>query len=330
MSILFFVFSSCEKQEEAVEPFNRGDLTFQSISTGEDGSYVNQVYFNLNENKIVKTVSRESWDLAFVSDNQSNQVKLNLANKMFAVNMNTTDFDSFTTFSAPDEADKLYDYPVKTYKNYAITSLNIDNGDVFVVDRGLNASIRGGIPTQRGYKKIKVLAVTSTYYVVQHADIDGANNSIDTVYRDNKVNNVCFSLSNGGEVVAIEPDKSTWDLLFTQYTKEVFSVDFQLAEIYSVNGVLINENSVLGAKVFDKAFEDITIDDAASYTLADTIDVIGFDWKFFNLDNNEYTITANQNYILKGSQGFFYKLRFVDFYNELGVRGTPSFEFAKI
>ena len=43
-----------------------------------------------------------------------------------------------------------------------------------------------------------------------------------------------------------------------------------------------------------------------------------------------YTVNSNITYIVKDTDGNYYKLRFLDFYNNKGDKGYPKFEFSRI
>jgi len=36
------------------------------------------------------------------------------------------------------------------------------------------------------------------------------------------------------------------------------------------------------------------------------------------------------NYVIRDRDGFFYKLRFIDFSNDMGEKGYPKFEFVRL
>jgi len=84
------------------------------------------------------------------------------------------------------------------------------------------------------------------------------------------------------------------------------------------------------AQVFDKDFSAITLDDLSNYSLSLNINTIGYDWKFYDFETSKYTVFVNQNYIIKSTEGKFYKLHFINFYDESGVKGTPVFEFQEL
>jgi hypothetical protein len=78
------------------------------------------------------------------------------------------------------------------------------------------------------------------------------------------------------------------------------------------------------AEMFSKPFEEVTFDDIATSDFRADIDVIGYDWKTFN--GSGFETHPEQVYLVKTTEGLYYKLRFVDFYNSQGDKGTPTFE----
>ena len=58
--------------------------------------------------------------------------------------------------------------------------------------------------------------------------------------------------------------------------------------------------------------------------------MIGYDWKYYNLDAALYTIEPGLAYVIRDRDGFYYKLRFIDFYSEAGEKGYPKFEYVRL
>ena len=131
------------------------------------------------------------------------------------------------------------------------------------------------------------------------------------------------------DTVNIEPKKNTWDILFTQYT-HVFNQDTDPPS-YLVTGVLTNYINQIEVTVdTNNLFSDIEYNMLMNYDFSSYQDIIGYDWKYYNLDNQSYIIDSEKNYIIKDQQGYYYKMHFVDFYNDLGEKGYPMFEFQQL
>ena len=135
-----------------------------------------------------------------------------------------------------------------------------------------------------------------------------------------------MSLVEGGIYKSLEPASNAWDLKFTQYT--FFFIEENTN--YLVTGLLLNRNNTMAIMDEEVNYEDIDKEMAESYTLKENIDVPGYNWKGFSLDANEYTVYFNKNYIIRSSSGFYYKLRFLDWYNDEGEVGHAKFEYQKL
>jgi len=124
--------------------------------------------------------------------------------------------------------------------------------------------------------------------------------------------------------VNIEPQLTNWNLLFSSYT-HIFSENTP----YLVTGVLINSQLVSVACDTTSLFDEISINSAQSFSYNNCEDIIGYNWKTFDFESNSYTIDQTKTYILKNDNKYF-KLRFLDFYNEFGEKGYPQFEILKL
>ena len=81
----------------------------------------------------------------------------------------------------------------------------------------------------------------------------------------------------------------------------------------------------------DNPFDKITAASIPNYLFSADWNAIGYDWKShaFGAAGN-YTVNSNITYIVKDTDGNYYKLRFLDFYNNKGDKGYPKFEFSRI
>ena len=72
------------------------------------------------------------------------------------------------------------------------------------------------------------------------------------------------------------------------------------------------------------------LDNIVGLGLTNQSDVIGYDWKYYDFDDGVYTIEPDHNYVIRDRDGFIYKLRYIDFYSDLGEKGYPTFEFVRL
>ena len=323
--MLIVVATSCFKEEDPITPFDRGNSTTQVISTGNNGDYGDQVYYSISDNNVVKVVDRTSWDLGFETTSAGTVVRLNGANKMQASTTGITDFTAVTNLTS---LTLTFDWDKASGSVDSVALMDWISGgvatnEVFIVDRGETPSL-----SSRGYKKVQILSVTNTEYVIRYANVDGSNDQTKTIPKQLNKNFTCFSLAGSGDVINAEPDADDWDLVFTQYMHTFYDSDPYV--YYSVNGVLLNPKNVKAALVLDKAYSDITIDEVSTNPLSGFWNRIGYDWKIFDFTTELYQIDFNKSYLLLDRKGFYYKLRFIDFYNSSGIKGYPKFEFEKL
>jgi hypothetical protein len=142
-----------------------------------------------------------------------------------------------------------------------------------------------------------------------------------------------FTTSGNGKMIEIEPDQDLWDLQFTQYGSIIFTDEGEPTPYY-VRGVLLNRHIVSAAVDSVSAFGDISFEDIAGYSFSRQQDFIGYEWKSVEVDVNSntavYTVVPGITYIILDTDGFFYKFRFVSYYNDLGEKGFPVIEHLRL
>lgn len=327
MRYLFYLvglilLTSCLKEEEPIAPFDRGGVQLGGIDINDNSDYSKQIYYDLEKNEVVRTVERSSWDLAFESAPGGIHIITNTASKVTVAKTGETDFANVTDLSAMSLNFK-WDDASGNEDSLALKdwiSGGVPTNEVFVVDRGEKPNL-----VARGVKKLKIISVSSTEFVIQFANMNGTDFQTMTIPKNQNKHYTAFSFDNGGQLVEVEPDKSKWDFVFTQYLATFYDLSPQLS--YSVNGILINHNECKGVKVFDKEFSEISSADIGTYPLNDSANVIGFEWKQYDFDEATYVVVPGMNYILQSKSGLYYKMRMIDFYSTTGLKGSPRFEF---
>ena len=199
---------------------------------------------------------------------------------------------------------------------------------VWVINRGLNSS---GI--QLGLRKIQFTNYIDNRYYFVYSNMDNSD-LVDTYVEKNDLFGYSqFLLSDAGELMQTEPENTNWDLNFTQYTTLLFT-DEGLSYPYLVTGVLQSPNCLV-ALDSTLVFNEISLTDTSSFEFSTAQDKIGYDWKEIVGDvqtgNFYYETKTTNTYIIKDSESFYYKLRFINFYDpESGEKGYPTFEFQKL
>ena len=305
---------SCEKEEKPVRKHVPGDSITNSFEMGSD--YRKQAFYDLKTNTFVSENLKESWDLGFENGVNGNHIILNSSNFMGAARVENV---SFNNVIDTDGLTWQWDASSGNLDSTAFDSLELGN-IVYVIDNGLD--LQG---VSKGFCKLMLTSITTTSYSFKVANLDGSLEEDITILKDNNLNFIGYSLNNR-VVVDVEPPKTEWDLMFSQY---VHYFDLQ-DEAYLVTGILTNRYEVQVAEVFDKDYEAITNEDITSLNFSSNIDIIGYDWKEFDFSSGAYIVYSDKNYIIKSTEGIYYKLHFIDFYNKQGDKGTPVFEVQEL
>ena len=310
--LLFFI--SCEKDEIPINPHQSGKINTEQVGMGANYRY--QVFYNLKNNNITSTNLKNDWDLGFESQKKGWRVIINssLFSKISIVE--NTDFEDVTSSV---NLNWNYDNPSGNLDSTAIGDYR-DKNNVYVLDRGYSLS---GNPV--GYKKLRIDSVTSDYYKIKYANLDNTNLQEIKIYKNNNLNFTSFSFKNDS-LASFEPFFENWDLVFTQYTHL-----FEDGTAYLVTGVLSNyiQNTEVAIDSLNNFF-DINYQMVENYIFSSKKDKIGYNWKEYDLDNGQYTVFSNISYIVKTQENRFFKLRFIDFYNNLGETGYPTFEVQEL
>lgn len=318
--LILTLFYSCFKEDDRIIPKIREDLTTTELNLTP--SYEQQIFFDLETNKIIAQNSKYAWDLAFACSTNKPYIMLNSARFLLAVNTKLTDFINITT---ANNYKFTFDAPSGNIDSLAIMEWANFNTNTFFQ----NVFI---INLDGQYKKFVVEKFENSTYYIKYSNLDNSNLQYLQIPINDTHNFIYFSFNNSGAIVNIEPPKDNWDLLFTQYSvsipyKETF-VD------YLVVGTTINPTKTKVAEKRDANFSSIT--DYLQTTLfnySNKKDIIGFDWKTFDFENSatsNYEIVPDLYYIIQNRNDNFYKLRFINFYNLQGEKGHPNFEFKKL
>lgn len=307
--------ASCFREELPVPAKDRGPVITGNVSVGH--LYEQQVYYSIEKNSTVLTVSKYDWHLAFSGDRNNPYVMMNTSLGMYAGetehgNLNQP-YDTAGLWSR-----ELYDEPSGHPDSLALSNI-LTNNKIYIIHLGKNAGLQS-----EGYAMIKV-GVNGMQYVLEISGMNGSGYRQITVPFNDSVNRILCNVKSGNHIA--EPPYKSWDLLFTQYT-HLYQNPFQT---YSVVGCLINEKKMKAAMAKSgKSFETIVASDTAGIQFSSDRDIIGFGWKYFDLNNNVYIIRSARTYFIRFHEGIYYKLHFISYYDNLGNRGYPVFEYRKL
>lgn len=315
-SILFF---SCVREESPIErKLREGQIA--SVTMGVN--YTNHAFFNLEENKVVKSINKDVWDIAFQTGDDGNKVITNTSKYMFVY---STDKENFSEVSSVNSYlnNKTYDHPSGDLNQTGIGEW--EDGLIRILDLGTDAN-----GDKHGWYKLKVIDVTPTEYTIEFAELESSETTIATISKQNDYTFTYFSLRTN-EVIDFAPPKDEWDLEFTRYIVHLTS---PLVMDYLVTGCLTNRFGTSSALITEVEYEDIDLDYVNSLVSMSTdINTIGYDWKDVGLENvmgggsANYVVYPEKSYVVKDQQGIYYKLKFLSFFSENGEKGTPTFKY---
>ncbi len=314
--ILFFVsciFMACEKKEQPAKPYDRGSSNEVSIAMGDNYDF--QIYFNLEKNEIVKKTNKMDWDVAIACDDKV--IVLNTSRNMLAAKTKFSNLDLVT-----DTVGLKFnmDYATGDRDSLAIGVID-DLKSVYVIWLGYATT-----GEDMGYLKAQFQWTSSTTCRFTYGKLNETNYTSAELISNQNYNHVFYSFMQHKHA-DIEPFKTQYDLLFTQYL--YYFLEPEITP-YLVAGALLNPFLTRSNRMPNTQFKTLSLNDTLQFPLVIQRDIIGYDWKDFFLSENAYTIVPDLNYIIQDQKGFYYKLRFVDFYDDKGIKGTPKFEYGKI
>ncbi|HLO91162.1 MAG: T9SS type A sorting domain-containing protein [Chloroflexota bacterium] len=284
-------------------------------------SYANEVYYSL-QNGVVMTSPRNTWDIAFNTMAFSAGIIINdgagveLYQYPKASNEGWASFD--TTGKAgwtrlindvSDWENGAFNRLQKGHPDYGWGVYSITTHDVIGDSLFLIKTADGK------YRKLDIIKKRSTInqYEIRFADLDGQNEQTLTLDASNYESKVSMSFSFSTGLVDREPNKDSWDLLFTRYLATVQNTP------YPVVGVLLNPaDTAAEARGVASDFNDWANLD---YTTGS--DVIGHDWKTFDMGTFTYLMEDSLYYFVKAQNGNIYKISFTSFSGS--ATGTTTF-----
>jgi len=295
-----------------------------SVSAG--ASYANDVYYSMN-NGTVTTVPNNNWHIAFQMAPQfgpsaSASILANHAvNNVQVFSLNLSASAKFATLSASDTVGKtnpecelvgsnktwnigafnrnkdqsnLFDYG---WGKYNQTTNNLSGDSIYLVKVGTTTAYKIWVQEYVSHP------ADSIAWKVRIATFSGGSDTTLIIPRNKAPYNFTdrlFAYVNLGTYTILdrEPSKSNWDLVFTRYKDTATQMGLTLT--MNVSGVLQHPN-VSVAKVPGAGTPSWT-----SLSYLDSINTIGYDWKYFP-GSYPFLITDN-NYFIKNKNNNTYSV----------------------
>jgi hypothetical protein len=303
---LSIVLTSCLKEYPV--PSNYSPSVGQvQLEMGE--TYKNQVYFDLENNNVVAIKDKDAWDIAFARSDTTNHLILNSAKIMGAIHLPNHNLDDQVNTATEDW---IYESPEGHYNESPFYQFDNKSG-VYLINGGMNY-----LGQHQGFYTLSATMQDESVHV-EWRRVGTTETQEIVLNRNTAYNYVGLNLTTATEV-EIEPPFATWDLKFSVYTHI-----FDGHSPYSVVGVLLNPNHVSAEKT-ELLWNAIQLNDFENANLSYNLNIIGYDWKEFNFDQNIFEVFTNFTYLIQSRNGYYFAIRFIDFYNANGVKGFPTFE----
>jgi len=171
--------------------------------------------------------------------------------------------------------------------------------------------------------KIQIQSLIGGVYTFRYANLDGSGETMVTVDKADHTGKLLayFSFATG-DIVDVEPTGS-FDLLFCRYTALLHNPQGGDPIPYLVTGIL-SGGGVEVAQADNVDPQTVEFADFAD-SLSTDIEVIGHDWKFFDLGQFQWILSDNLVYFVRTTDEHVWQIRFTSF----GGSGNGNAVFEK-
>ena len=296
--LLFFVITivSCFPKEEKVEPSPR---IYQSVSVDAGPTKNDVLFYSLDAGRIVAKASPIEWDLYI--DNEAIRINYFRSMSVAKTNKNWEEINDTSGLSFSFLTDQISD---------TLSQWELSDNQIYVLNMGLDNEYE-----PLGFMVFQA-SRTSDGVILKYRDLDGTNEWTNQISEDH----FYYHLKN--EQPLNLPNDKEYDIALGKYT-DYITVD-NISQDYTIYGAIVGNAS---AYLLDDDFETIEANDFDENQLSNRKDIIGWDWKRFNLEKNAYEILPKMTYMISTNSDYLCKLRFVDYLNDQGISGHPTFEY---
>ena len=275
-------------------------------------SYTNQSFFSL-ENGETANLNNTDWDLAFSTATMSSSIRINAGMGTELYSYPLGDTADWNNFNSSNISNWLPIYNSDT--NWFIGAFDKNSTSMFDMGWGMYSMITHhvtgdslyAIKTVGGdWKKLWIQKLANDEYTFKYADLDGSNevNSIVSKTNYTSKNFVYYSIDQNS-ILDREPNSTDWDITFTKYITPVQGTP------YGVTGVLSN-SGVQVAQV-DNVPDPNSYSDYLQHTMTSEINIIGYDWKSFDMSTFSYSVEPYRCYFIKDQNDKIWRIVFTSF-----------------
>ena len=282
--------------------------------------YTNESYYSLSNDEQLNVVNTD-WDIAFDLGGFGSSIRTNehIGTEVY-VYTNGTDWSTVDTTGM--QWNSMHNS--ETRWSFGSFDQSINGSNPFDIGWGVYNPVTHAISgdsihivklSSGDYKKVMIESLTSGVYTFKHADLNGSNEVSASITKSDYTdkNFVYYSIVND-LTIDREPANDSWDIVFTKY-----SALLPQGANYGVTGILANKGvhvrEANGVSPATAVYTDYAVDSV--------INVIGWDWKSFNMTSFSYDIAPDLSYFVEDQTGNIWHLLFTKF--EGGSTGKVVF-----
>ncbi|MCX8112519.1 MAG: HmuY family protein [Bacteroidia bacterium] len=310
--LISFIALACRKAEK---PWKLPDYGGGRIIEAKTGVEYDTVVWASLELGQVQGILRTNWDLRLRAEGGVYQVWLNAAMYAFAAEVSESEWYALT------EASRSLPWRCDLADTAALLPLRRGEVRYFLLDRD-----RGEVfyrQPQRRYRKVAVRWQGPNVEIVA-VPLAGGDTARWLVPVGTE--SAFIHVEKPGQLLSLQP---SWrpELIVTRYVHPFYNQPEEF-RWYPVLGVLLGDAvEAAVVRTANVPYESMDYSKVEQLVFTSKRDLIGYDWKRYDFGTGTYTIDFSRYFVLRMGPTTYYKLRFIDFYDEQGRKGTVKIEY---